>query len=124
MKTQTLLGALALAGLALCAQAAERRTYPCHRLASTPALDGQLDDEAWKNIPEATGFYVYGAAGKYAREKQTFFKAGWTADALYVNRSTDRGETFSDAVRVRGADPCECCATRAAFGNDGELAVF
>lgn len=48
----------------------------------------------------------------------------WTAGGLFVNRSTDSGETFAPAERVEGPDPCECCATRAAFGAADELAVL
>ena len=78
--------AAVLVAIASCADAIGRQTYPCHRLAQAPALDGKLDDEAWKNIPEATGFFIFRSGGseKYAAEKQTSFKAGWTADALYI----------------------------------------
>ena len=84
MKTQMMFGAIVLVGMTLCAADAEKKIYPCHRLAQAPALDGKMDDEAWKNIPEATGFYMLGGSGKYALEKQTFFKAGWTDDAIYL----------------------------------------
>jgi len=72
---------------AFCAIAAEKRTYPCHRLAQAPQIDGKIDEAAWKNIPEATGFYILGGSeeySQYALEKQTFFRAGWTEDAVYI----------------------------------------
>jgi len=84
MKIRMMFGAIVLLGMTLCAPSAEMRTYPCHRLAQAPAVDGKMDDECWKNIPEATGFYVFPGSGKYALEKQTYFKAGWTDDALYL----------------------------------------
>jgi len=71
------------------AEAEERRFYPCHRLEQPPLIDGKTDDKAWENIPDATGFYVFGSDGKYAVEAQTYFKAGWTADALYVQVCSD-----------------------------------
>lgn len=84
MKIRMMVGAMALIGMTLYAADAAQRTYPCHRLAQAPALDGKMNDAAWKNIPEATGFYIYPGTGKYAFEKQTFFKAGWTEDAIYL----------------------------------------
>jgi len=71
------------------ATAGERRFYPCHRLEQPPLIDGKTDDEAWQNIPEAAGFYIFGVTGKYAVEEQTCFKAGWTADALYFTVCSD-----------------------------------
>ena len=77
---------VSLFAIVSCADAGERRIYPCHRLAQPPVIDGKLDDEAWEKIPEATGFYIFsgGAEKKYAVEKQTCFKAGWTDDAIYL----------------------------------------
>jgi hypothetical protein len=45
----------------------------------------------------------------------------WTAEGLWVRRSDDGGESFAAAERFAGADPCECCATRARFGEDSTL---
>lgn len=83
---KTIFAAVALVAVVSCADAVERLTYPCHRLAQAPVLDGKPEDEAWKNIPEATGFFIFKSGGseKYAVEKQTSFKAGWTADAVYI----------------------------------------
>jgi hypothetical protein len=78
--------AVILVAILSCADAVERLTYPCHRLAQAPVIDGNINDAAWKNIPEATGFFIFKSGGseKYAVEKQTSFKAGWTADAVYI----------------------------------------
>ncbi|MBI4530491.1 MAG: exo-alpha-sialidase, partial [Candidatus Latescibacteria bacterium] len=45
----------------------------------------------------------------------------WMAGHVYFQRSDDGGETFSGAVVVDQADPCECCASRAYFSVDGRL---
>lgn len=53
--------------------------YPCHHLASPPAMDGG----DWGHIPEAGAFFILGGKD-YAIEKQTFFRSGWTDDSLYI----------------------------------------
>lgn len=45
----------------------------------------------------------------------------WMAGRVYLTLSDDGGKTFSDAVAMDGADPCECCASRACFSADGNL---
>jgi|SaaInl4_135m_RNA_FD_contig_41_446402_length_1463_multi_2_in_0_out_0_2 hypothetical protein len=45
----------------------------------------------------------------------------WGADAGYISRSSDGGETFAEAVHIASIDPCECCATRARYADDGTL---
>ena len=97
-------GAITLIGMTLCAAEAEKRTYPCHRLAQAPALDGKMDDEAWKNIPEATGFYIFPGSGKYALEKQTSFKAGWTDDAIYLAVRAEESAPEKLIVKAKGND--------------------
>lgn len=47
----------------------------------------------------------------------------WMAGGVFVNSSKDNGATFSEAERVEVADPCECCAARAAFGSGGALII-
>ncbi|MDD2708342.1 MAG: sugar-binding protein [Verrucomicrobiae bacterium] len=83
MKMQMTIAVYALFFAAFLAAADERRTYPCHRLAQAPSMDGKINDSVWKNLPEATGFYVLSQPGQCAVEKQTYFKAGWTDDAIY-----------------------------------------
>ncbi|MDD5484063.1 MAG: sugar-binding protein [Kiritimatiellae bacterium] len=81
---KTIFYVMALVASASCADAVERPSYPCHRLAQSPVIDGKVNDAAWQNMPEAIGFYIYRGAGEYAVEKQTSFKAGWTEEALYL----------------------------------------
>ena len=47
----------------------------------------------------------------------------WMAGKLFVNASTNNGETFAAAELVQNADPCECCASRASFSNKGALLI-
>lgn len=57
--------------------------YPCHRLPAAPVVDGRGDEEAWRHVPSSSGFYVLGGR-TLAGDKQTSFKAGWTADSLFL----------------------------------------
>lgn len=51
--------------------------------------------------------------------------ACWLADRLYANVSHDNGETFGPSVEPdRRSNPCNCCTTSAAYGEDGRLAVL
>lgn len=59
------------------------REYPCHSLSTEPVVDGRDDDAAWKSTPECFGFRVLGT-DRFAVEKQTSFKAGHTADSLFM----------------------------------------
>jgi hypothetical protein len=45
----------------------------------------------------------------------------WTSDGLHLAMSRDGGQNFAETERVALADPCECCATRALFADDGTL---
>jgi len=57
--------------------------YPCHRLPAAPVVDGKGAEEAWRHAPSSSGFYVLGGR-TFAGDKQTSFKAGWTADSLFL----------------------------------------
>src|SRR3954453_20192497 len=51
--------------------------------------------------------------------------ACWLSDKLYANVSRDDGETFGPNVEMNPRfNPCNCCTTSAAYGEDGRLAVF
>lgn len=47
----------------------------------------------------------------------------WMAEKLYVTESSDNGASFGKASEVAVADPCECCASRAAFASDTSLLI-
>ena len=49
----------------------------------------------------------------------------WLSDKLYANVSHDNGETFEPFVEIDTRfNPCNCCTTSAAYGEDGRLAVL
>jgi hypothetical protein len=51
--------------------------------------------------------------------------ACWLSDKLYANVSHDNGETFAPYVEIdRSYNPCNCCTTSAAYGEEGRLAVL
>jgi hypothetical protein len=51
--------------------------------------------------------------------------ACWLSDKLYANVSRDNGETFGPNVDLNPRyNPCNCCTTSAAYGEDGRLAVL
>ena len=51
--------------------------------------------------------------------------ACWLSDKLYANVSRDNGETFGPNVEIDPRfNPCNCCTTSAAYGEDGRLAVL
>jgi hypothetical protein len=51
--------------------------------------------------------------------------ACWLSDKLYANSSHDNGETFGPYAEIDSSlNPCNCCTTSAAYGEDGRLAVL
>jgi len=51
--------------------------------------------------------------------------ACWLSDKLYANVSHDNGESFAPFVELDTRfNPCNCCTTSAAYGEDGRLAVL
>ncbi len=51
--------------------------------------------------------------------------ACWLSGKLYANLSHDNGETFEPFIEIDTRfNPCNCCTTSSAYGEDGELAVL
>jgi hypothetical protein len=51
--------------------------------------------------------------------------ACWLSDRLYANVSHDNGDTFEHSIEIdANLNPCNCCTTSAAYGQDGKLAVL
>jgi hypothetical protein len=51
--------------------------------------------------------------------------ACWLSDKLYANVSHDNGQTFGPNVEINSTyNPCNCCTTSAAYGEDGRLAIL
>ena len=87
---------------ALASAGGSDKVYPCFRLAKPPVIDGKLEDDAWRMLPEVVGFCRLqaapsddglqvlpdGAQDAVAREFETraltYFQAGYTDRALYV----------------------------------------
>ena len=60
-----------------------------------------------------------------AADDQGNVTACWLADKLYANVSHDDGGTFAPQVELDSSyNPCNCCTTSAAYGEDGKLAVL
>lgn len=99
MKRKTL--AAMMLAVVLPVLAVAQREYPCYQLANEPVLDGKLEDAVWQNIPEATGFFVLGGM-KFAVQRPTFFKMGWTANALWL--AIRCREPAPDKIKANAAD--------------------
>jgi hypothetical protein len=51
--------------------------------------------------------------------------ACWLSDKLYANVSHDNGKSFAPYVEINSSyNPCNCCTTSAAYGEDGRLAIL
>src|SRR3954452_24107104 len=60
-----------------------------------------------------------------AADEEGNVTACWLSDRLYANVSRDNGETFGPSVEIDPQyNPCNCCTTSAAYGEDGRLAVL
>jgi len=64
-------------------------------------MDGRLDDGAWKRLPEAAGFCLL-KSDAFAVERQTWFRAGWTEDSLYLAVRCE--EPTADAMKALAKD--------------------
>jgi hypothetical protein len=73
---------LALLCLRAVVNANESHFYTAYKLTSGITIDGELGDRAWATLPEATGFRRLDTT-KWSG-KQTFFRLGWDAEALYI----------------------------------------
>ncbi len=60
-----------------------------------------------------------------AADEEGNVTACWLSDRLYANVSRDNGETFGPNVEISPRfNPCNCCTTSAAYGEDGRLALL
>ncbi|MBM4046657.1 MAG: hypothetical protein FJ279_16230 [Planctomycetes bacterium] len=83
---------------------AEAPSYPCHRVAAAPVVDGEVEgDAAWSRIPSATGFYKLG--GAYTLAKQTAVQACWDSQALYVAMTCEEPDIAKFKPQVRDGGP-------------------
>jgi len=83
---------------------ADTLTYPVHRLERAPKLDGKVQgDDAWTDIPRATGFHVLGGTRKVP--KQTWFKMVFTEEALYVGVVCEEPDMAKVADKAEDGGP-------------------
>jgi hypothetical protein len=62
---------------------AEERVHVCYGLKAEPTLDGNVkDDPAWRDIPEAAGFVVWGTM--LPASEQTALRMAYTPQALFI----------------------------------------
>ena len=66
------------------ALAAGKMQYVCHRRTGDIALDGKLDDPAWKNLPAMAGFFNPRTLAPEAAEGATSFRMTWDETHLYL----------------------------------------
>ena len=59
------------------------KEYTAYQMAKPPAIDGNLDDSGWKNIPFAHGFKNLYEKWSFS-QKQTSFKMGYDQNFLYL----------------------------------------
>ncbi|UCH35899.1 MAG: hypothetical protein JSV65_05975 [Armatimonadota bacterium] len=63
------------------------QVYACMRAASSPVIDGRLDDGCWEAVPVANGFAEF--HGGALAPVQTFFRAAYDDAALYIAVTCD-----------------------------------
>lgn len=61
----------------------EARSYYAYQISQPPAIDGDLSDKCWENIPLATGFVALGIESPLVK-RQTMVKAAYDQANLYV----------------------------------------
>jgi hypothetical protein len=97
------LAALTLSG-APAAGGDARPVYTITRAAVAPAVDGHLDDEAWKGVPEWTGFTQSEPNDGAPATDQTRVRMVYTADALYVAAIMDAPQGTPSLLLRRDGD--------------------
>lgn len=69
-------------------QAGEPRDCTAYRMTGKVTIDGKLDEQAWTDLPQHTGFFWKGAPETYATYQSTF-QVGYDDAALYVSIRAD-----------------------------------
>ncbi len=108
-----------------------------HVAMGTNAWKLKLPEEEWGYFhasldPNASAFSAARNINKkpsegfsLAADEEGNVTACWLSDKLYANVSRDNGETFGPNVEIDPRfNPCNCCTTSAAYGEDGRLAVL
>ena len=64
--------------------------YPCYRMGNAPVIDGKIDEDAWKTLPECRGFRVLATRlgpdrpGWFDFNHQTSFRIGHDDKFIYL----------------------------------------
>ena len=87
--------------------AQEEKAYHCYRFTKEPVLDGIVTgDPAWKDVAPATGFVKLGSDSPAV--KQTFFKIGYTPEALYIGIECEEPEVETIHAKCKDGDVNIC----------------
>ncbi|MFD1079806.1 DOMON domain-containing protein, partial [Longispora fulva] len=64
----------------------EKRSYTATRITETPEIDGILDEDIWRTIPETSNFVMLepGDGEAAPASHQTKVKIGYTNEAIYI----------------------------------------
>ncbi|MBC7904400.1 MAG: carbohydrate binding family 9 domain-containing protein, partial [Gemmatimonadaceae bacterium] len=62
----------------------QQKSLQASKLSSTPRIDGSLDDECWKNLPEASDFVTNGPVYGQPATNRTVVKIGYDNNAIYI----------------------------------------
>lgn len=89
--------------LSLNGKEVKKKEYICYFINEAPVLDGKIEEPIWDNLPVATGFFILGNG--YAKEKQTYFFAGWRKDAIYIGVKSLEDSPEKIKAQLKDGDP-------------------
>lgn len=75
--------------------------YTVYKISEDILIDGHLEENTWKKIPQETGFKYLRNIEKYS-EKQTFFQIGWNEDNIFIGVFCE--EPDIEKIRPKGKD--------------------
>lgn len=84
----------------------EKRTYTATRTKIVPKIDGVLDDEAWKDIPVATGMKQLRPVQENAAKNETEVRLIYDDNAVYISAMLydDQPDSIMHALGSRDPD--------------------
>lgn len=57
--------------------------YIVYKSSGMVVIDGRIEEDYWKRIPQTTGFCYLGELERYS-DKQTFFQIGWDSTNIFI----------------------------------------
>ncbi len=85
------------------AQAIRMRHLDAYRMAGTVVIDGRLDEAAWRELPEYSGFKWNNAPDRYAGVQSTV-QVGYDDAAIYIGFQADEPRLREHLVHAREKD--------------------